>query len=265
MAEDLFVDSGGVRVAVRDYGGDGVPVVLVHGHFGNLGSFDVLAPLLADRVRAVAYDQRGHGWSESGPVSVRAFADDLAAVVSALHLTSPVLYGGSFGTLVCLGYFLEGGEARGFISEDGRVADFPKLDPPPPPPATSRRVMSADDWETVREAFAKAGPTGSATAERACVLLPDGAIEARPSAEELYGKETAFTAFSIIDAYRSAPEPKLLLAAEKSPDPDQRRANIAALQAATNLDVHWFDTGHWISAEATVDVADAVAAFANHV
>jgi len=265
VAEDFFVNSAGVRIAVRDYGGEGVPIVLVHGHFGNLGSFDVLGPLLAQEVRAIAYDQRGHGWSESGPVSLRAFADDLAAVVSALHLTSPVLYGGSFGTLVCLAYFLQGGEARGFISEDGRVADFPKLDPPPPPPATSRRVMSADEWETVRDSFAAAGPTGSATADRACLLLPDGGIEARPSAEDLYGKETAFTAFSIIDAYRGAPEPKLLLAAEKSPNPGQRRANIAALQAATKLDVQWFDTGHWISAEATGDVADAVAAFAQRV
>lgn len=265
MAKDFFVNSAGTRIAVRDHGGEGEPVVLVHGHFGNVGSFDVLGPLLAHHVRTVAYDQRGHGWSESGPVSVRAFAGDLTAVVSALHLKSPVLYGGSFGTLVCLGYFLEGGEARGFISEDGRVAGFPKLDPPPPPPATSRRVMSAADWETVRGTFAAAGPTGSATAERARLLLPDGGIEARPSAEDLYGKETAFTTFSIIDAYRAAPEHKLLLAAARSPTPDQRRANIAELQSATNIDVHWFDTGHWISAEATVDVAEAVAAFAEHV
>ena len=261
MAEDLFVDSGGIRLAVRDYGGDGAPVVLVHGHFGNLGSFDVLGPLLADRVRPVAYDQRGHGWSEGGPVSVRAFADDLAAVVSALDLTNPVLYGGSFGSLVCLGYFLEGGEARGFISEDGRAADFPTLAPPPPPPATGRRVMSSDEWETVRQRFAAAGPTGRATAKRCRVLLPDGTIEALPSAEHLYGKETAFTAMSITDAWRTAPEAKLLLAAEKAPNSAQRRANIAALQATTNLDVQWFGTGHWMSAEDTVGVADAVAAF----
>jgi hypothetical protein len=36
VAEDLFVDSGGVRIPVRDYGGDGVPLVLVHGHYVNL-------------------------------------------------------------------------------------------------------------------------------------------------------------------------------------------------------------------------------------
>ncbi|HUP84302.1 MAG TPA: alpha/beta hydrolase [Acidimicrobiales bacterium] len=226
-----------------------------------MGSFDVLGPLLADHVRPVAYDQRGHGWSESGPVSVRAFADDLAAVVSALRLSNPVLYGGSFGTLVCLGYFLEGGEARGFISEDGRVADFQKLASPPPPPARDRRVMSAEEWNTVRQTFAAAGPTGSATAERSRLLLPDGDIEARPSAEHLYGKEKVFTGFSITDAFRAAPERKLLLAAEKAPNSVRRRSDIAALQTATSLDVHWFDTGHWISAEDTVGVADVVAGF----
>jgi pimeloyl-ACP methyl ester carboxylesterase len=88
-AEDLFVDSDGVRLAVRDHGGAGTPVVLVHGHFGSLGSFDVLGPLLAGKARPVAYDQRGHGWSDQGPVSVASYADDLAAVIAALQLTNP--------------------------------------------------------------------------------------------------------------------------------------------------------------------------------
>jgi hypothetical protein len=125
--------------------------------------------------------------------------------------------------------------------------------------------MSAEEWETVRETFDAAGRTGTATAERSRLLLADGRIEARPSAEDLYAKETAFTSFSITDAYRRAPEAKLLLAAEKAPNPAQRRANIAALQAAVDLDTRWFDTGHWISAEDTAGVADAVVAFVEQV
>lgn len=79
MPKDLFVDSNAIRLAVRDYGGSAIPIVLVHGHLGNLGSFDDLGPLLAQHMRVVAYDQRGHGWSESGPVTVSDFASDLKA------------------------------------------------------------------------------------------------------------------------------------------------------------------------------------------
>lgn len=43
------------------------------------------------------------------------FAEDLVAVTVAIGLMNPVLYGGSFGTMVRLGYFREGGTASGFI------------------------------------------------------------------------------------------------------------------------------------------------------
>jgi len=262
VAEDLFVDSDGVRLAVRDYGGSGPAVVLVHGHYGNLGSFDYLGPLLVDHgLRAVAYDQRGHGWSERGPVSVATYTADLAAVVQALGLTSPVLYGGSFGTLVCLGFFHARGQARGFISEDGRVADFPRPAQPPAPPRTERRVLTREEWRAVESTFAAAGPTGVATATRARVLMPDGTVEVRPTAADLFAKEQAFTAIPIGASWAAAPDHRLLLATEKAPDPARRRENVAALQAAAGLDVEWFAAGHWISAEATVEVARRTAAF----
>ena len=124
VPEDLFVESGGIRLAVRDFGGSGVPLVLVHGHFGNLAEYDALGPALAQYAHVVAYDQRGQGWSERGPIGVPEFVDDLAAVTSALGLDRPVLFGSSFGTLVCLAYVLAGGATRGFISQDGRASDF---------------------------------------------------------------------------------------------------------------------------------------------
>lgn len=261
MAEDLFVDSEGVRIAVRDYGGVGVPLLLLHGHYGNLGSYDYLGPLLASSARVVAYDQRGHGWSEGGPVSLASFAEDLAAVITALGLTNPVLYGGSFGTLVCLDYFRQGGVAAGFISEDGRVVDFEKLADPPSPPVSRQRILSHDDWTAVRSSFAAAGPTGEATADRSRVLRPDGAVEVLPTGRDLFDKEVAFTSFSILDAWRQAPTAKLLIAAERGPDPDTRRSQVEQLQELVDVSVQWFPTGHWVSAEDTSGVARAVTQF----
>jgi pimeloyl-ACP methyl ester carboxylesterase len=261
VAKELFVDSGGVRIAVRDYGGVGVPLLLVHGHYGNLGSYDYLGPLLAESARVVAYDQRGHGWSESGTVTLASFAEDLAAVIAAVGLTNPVLYGGSFGTLVCLNYFRQGGAAAAFISEDGRLVDFEKPPTPPEPPKSRRRVLSDDDWNAVRSTFAAAGPTGEATAERSRVLRTDGAVEVLPSNEDLFNKEVAFTSFSILEAWKVAPTAKLLIAAERGPDPDQRRSHVQQLQQFADVEVHWFPTGHWVSAEDTSGVARTVCQF----
>src|SRR5439155_15097164 len=119
------------------------PIVLVHGHLGNLAEYDFLGPALARHMRVVAYDQRGQGWSESGPVSVESLAADFAAVVRALELERPVLFGASFGALVCLAYALAGGSSRAVVNQDGRVADVETATSPPPPPP-GRTVLSHD-------------------------------------------------------------------------------------------------------------------------
>jgi pimeloyl-ACP methyl ester carboxylesterase len=60
------VDSSGVRLSVVEWGDPGAPpLLLTHGGFDFAGTFDLLAPLLADGGwRVVAWDQRGHGDSE---------------------------------------------------------------------------------------------------------------------------------------------------------------------------------------------------------
>ena len=60
------VDSDGLRIAVAEWGDpEAPPVLLAHGGFDFVRTFDVFAPLLADGGwRIVAWDQRGHGDSE---------------------------------------------------------------------------------------------------------------------------------------------------------------------------------------------------------
>jgi pimeloyl-ACP methyl ester carboxylesterase len=61
------VTSGGVRLAVRDSGGDSTMAVLLHGLGAPQRSWDRVAPRLAPHLRVITYDQRGHGASAPPP------------------------------------------------------------------------------------------------------------------------------------------------------------------------------------------------------
>ncbi|WP_217210634.1 alpha/beta fold hydrolase [Streptomyces sp. AC550_RSS872] len=88
-----------VRISCRDWGGSGLPVVLLHGLAGHAGEWDAIARDLSPRYRVVAVDQRGHGASERRPrdVSRAAYVADTVAVLEQLSLRQPVLVGQSLG------------------------------------------------------------------------------------------------------------------------------------------------------------------------
>ena len=86
------VRSGGLELSVWEWGDDAAPPVLfAHGGFDFAGTFDTLAPRVADSgFRVVAWDQRGHGDSSHSPLySWEADLRDAAAVLDSLG-TAPV-------------------------------------------------------------------------------------------------------------------------------------------------------------------------------
>jgi NAD(P)-dependent dehydrogenase (short-subunit alcohol dehydrogenase family)/pimeloyl-ACP methyl ester carboxylesterase len=93
---ERFVDSSdGVRIAVYEQGNsDGPTLVLVHGWPNSHVMWDGIVPLLTDRFRVLAYDNRGAGAS-SVPKPVTAytmqrFAHDFEAVIGELSPGEPV-------------------------------------------------------------------------------------------------------------------------------------------------------------------------------
>src|ERR1700728_303689 len=98
--ERLVEGAQGVRLAVRDYGGSGSPIVLTHGLGGNLHHVEILVPFLIGRHRLVAFDLRGHGHSEVGPFEPEIAVSDLEAVVSAFSMSRPAVIGHSLGGVV---------------------------------------------------------------------------------------------------------------------------------------------------------------------
>jgi pimeloyl-ACP methyl ester carboxylesterase len=107
-AQPVLVAKGagadGVKLAVRDFGGTGRDLLLLHGLASTSHIFDLVAPRLTSGFRVVAYDQRGHGES-SKPSSKYRFAHmtaDAVAVIRGLGLRRPIVLGHSWGANVVL-------------------------------------------------------------------------------------------------------------------------------------------------------------------
>lgn len=83
---DLFVSRADVSLAVLDFGGDGPPVLMLHGLAGSSRELVASAEALRDDFRVVLMDQRGHGRSSRRPgdISRQAFVDDVTAVITEL-------------------------------------------------------------------------------------------------------------------------------------------------------------------------------------
>ncbi|MHB8573736.1 MAG: alpha/beta fold hydrolase [Dehalococcoidia bacterium] len=123
-ARERFVDANGLRFHLYDWGGNGMPLVLLHGLASNARIWDFVAPLLVDRARVVAVDQRSHGFT-AGPDVGYGFdetAADLAAVIVGLGFEHPVVAGHSWGANVAVEFAArKPGVPAGLILVDGGI------------------------------------------------------------------------------------------------------------------------------------------------
>jgi N-formylmaleamate deformylase len=100
-ATSRWVRSGDLRLHVLDYGGDGVPLVVLPGITSPAITMDFVARDLVDLVRPVVVDVRGRGLSDSGPsYTLDDYADDTAAVIDGLGLDRPLVLGHSMGARI---------------------------------------------------------------------------------------------------------------------------------------------------------------------
>jgi pimeloyl-ACP methyl ester carboxylesterase len=134
MINDRLIDAGSVQLAVRDFGGDDPPLLLVHGAGGNLAQMTALARALRPHHRVVTLDLRGHGRSADGDWSWDAALGDLAAVCVQLELERPAVVGHSLGGMLAALWGQRHPESPGIVSLDGnppptRPEHLPGLDP----------------------------------------------------------------------------------------------------------------------------------------
>ncbi|MFI8521271.1 alpha/beta fold hydrolase [Streptomyces sp. NPDC085481] len=86
-------------------GGDGDPLVLVHGSWVDHHNWDAVVHGLALRYRVLVYDRRGHSESDrpDGQGTRREDEDDLGALMEVLGFAPAYVVGNSFGASTALG------------------------------------------------------------------------------------------------------------------------------------------------------------------
>lgn len=274
-----MVDSGGILLAARDYGGNGhPPLLLLHGSGDTLATWDEVAALLTSSFRVVAYDAPGHGHSQASHEGPRLshFLDAVDDVVAALRLERPILVGHSMGGGVALFRAAERRGTRAVISIDAAYVHEPS-DPPPVHAGEEEiraagfgRTMTAEELDRMCEAL-PAGPAQT-NLRRAHRLRPDGRFERRPSAAFVLAM-SGFAApleaeVTEDELYSAIGCPTLLVCGEHGwiqgkPLTDKLRRRVNALPARfPHIELVWLDAGHMIHWERPRELVAVITAFA---
>lgn len=128
MPKDSFVQAkDGVQLAVRDHGGKGRPLLLMHGAGTHLLSLERLAARLPS-FRVVTMDQRWSGQSGDSPhYSWDDLVSDVEVVIDGLGLDNPAVGGHSWGGMIAAFYGAAHPEAPAVINLDGHGSGDPSL------------------------------------------------------------------------------------------------------------------------------------------
>ena len=125
--KDHQVSLRGLNFHYREWGGNGPPLVLLHGLASNSRIWDLSAPLLTSHFTVYALDQRGHGQTDGPPhgYDFESVCSDLHAFSQHLKLERPLLAGHSWGGNVVLQYAVNyPRSAAGTIMVDGGTIEI---------------------------------------------------------------------------------------------------------------------------------------------
>lgn len=277
---DCFARVNSLNLHYRDWGGDGPPVVLVHGLASTCHMYDLVAPALAERHRVIALDQRGHGLSDKPDhgYDFAAIAADVLGVAASAGIHQPfAIAGHSWGANVAL--YLAAMHARavsGAVLIDGGFADikprFPHwpdaermLTPPPIGETTEAGIR-----RRIHEGWLAPAWTPAVEDAALSVFEIDEGHWVRRRLSQLNHMQIAHHLWAMTPAdYFGHVRCPVLLAVPVPPDPahnlmwQARRPQIdAARGALARCQIVWFeDTIHDVPWHRPAPLADAMLAF----
>ncbi|MCP2169433.1 Pimeloyl-ACP methyl ester carboxylesterase [Goodfellowiella coeruleoviolacea] len=232
-----LVDHDGVELAVRDHGGDGPPVLLLHGAGRTLADWAAVAPLLTPQHRVLAMDLRAHGRSGSGPWTLPAVVGDVEAVLAALGATHAVLVGHSLGGMVAVQYAADHPGTPAVVNLDGhgmgRPEQYAGLDADyvtgrlaeiraMAERAAGRLLRPADvdallaQQTATGQALGIPGELLAAGLRRALAQRPDGHLCLRPEPEPAAQMQAVVHELDVFPLYRSTRTPVLVCRAGRA-------------------------------------------------
>jgi pimeloyl-ACP methyl ester carboxylesterase len=273
---------GDVHVSVRDHGGDGPGLVLLHGVGGNLETMEPLAARVQGH-RVVAIDLPGCGWS--GPIAP-GDADPIGTMAAAVHgviehlgLDAPDLLGHSLGGMVAARYLArhcDSNRVGRLVSIDGfppgrlTVADIDgrsvhqawlsdarrELEAMTEAPVVPHPAARDEEAQSLRTWLTTSGmtmPNLDAVIDRQFMVQTDGTFLRRPDRAIITG---AFARdVEVLADYRATTAPTLIIrCTEWAPPPiDTDLADLAA--SRPGVDVVAFAGSHLSPAWERVDAA----------
>ena len=96
---ERWADVGDLRIRYLDWGGDGPPIFALHGLASSAHWYDLVAPLLSDKFRVIAPDQRGHGQTTQAPTGYdwQSLSADVVGLMDHLDIPKAAVLGHSWG------------------------------------------------------------------------------------------------------------------------------------------------------------------------
>ncbi len=239
---DEYTRYGGLRMHVRKWGGEGRPLVLLHGLASTCRIWDFVAPILAQDFAVIAVDQRGHGDSgkpEQG-YDFGSVSGDVAALLEGRGIERPVLVGHSWGADVALELAVARPDVlQGIVFVDGGTIDasarYDTLEDalvqmaPPDFRGTTRaqfleRVRSGGQWATLIDQH-------GAPAEEIILgnfeTLDDGTIRAKLSRDNHLRIIEALWDHHPRELYSNVNCPVLMMPARQRENPDAYERTLA--------------------------------------
>jgi pimeloyl-ACP methyl ester carboxylesterase len=96
---EFWAEIGGLNVRYLDWGGDGPPIMALHGLASSANWYDIVAQLLRKHGRIIAPDQRGHGQTTQAPTGYdwQTLSSDIVGLMDHLGIDKATVLGHSWG------------------------------------------------------------------------------------------------------------------------------------------------------------------------